>query len=67
MKRFFVKQSFGDFSVIDRNTQKRVAAYSEKSDAEKTAEGLNRIKKTENIDKIKAKLKTTKGYKHFLN
>ena len=67
MKRFFVKASYGHFSVIDRNTQKMVVAYSKKDLAEKTAEGLNKIKKPENVDRMKTKLKTPEGYRHYLN
>ena len=66
MKRFFVKSSFGHFNIMDRNTNKKVVGYSKKSDAKKTSDGLNRIRKSENITKMKAKLKTTKGYGHYL-
>lgn len=66
MKRFFVKSAFGHFNVMDRNNNKMVVGYSKKSDAEKTSDKLNRIRKAENITKMKAKLKTTKGYGYYL-
>lgn len=65
MKRFFVKSAFGHFNVMDGNNNKMVVGYSKKKYAEKTADGLNRIRKTENITKMKAKLKTT-GYGYYL-
>lgn len=64
--RFFVKPNFGHWSVIDKNDYKMVVGYSQKSDAELTAEGLNRIRKKENIDKMKQTLKTRAGYAHYL-
>ena len=66
MKRFFVKQNFGHFSVIDRKNNKMIVSYPKKIQAEKTANGLNRIRKAENITKMKAKLKTKKGYGYYL-
>jgi hypothetical protein len=65
-KRFYVKSNFGHWSVIDKNDKKMVVAYSKKSDAEMTANGLNRIRKKENITKMKKTLQTTKGYAHYL-
>jgi hypothetical protein len=66
MKRFYVKNAFGHFNVMDNNTGKMVVGYSKKTDAEKTSNGLNRIRKVENIAKMKTKLKTTKGYGNYL-
>jgi hypothetical protein len=66
MKRFYVKNAFGHFNVMDKNTGKMVVGYSKKTDAEKTSNGLNRIRKVENISKMKTKLKTTKGYGNYL-
>ncbi|WP_409029426.1 hypothetical protein [Gracilimonas sediminicola] len=65
-KRFYVKPVFGSWAVMDRNTNKRVVAYSRKRDAKKTSDGLNRIRKEKNIPVMKARLKTTDGYKHYL-
>lgn len=65
MKKFIVKPSFGHFNVIDVNTKKMIVGYKKKGDAEKTAEGLNRTK-TENVFQMVSKLKTTKGYGHYL-
>lgn len=65
-KRFYIKSNFGNWSVIDRDDNKMVVGYSSKSDAETTADGLNRIKTKENIVKMKATLKTMKGYGHYL-
>ena len=64
--RFFVKSNFGHWSVIDKTDNKMVVAYSKKSEAEITANGLNRIRKKENISKMKETLKTTKGYGHYV-
>jgi len=64
--RFFVKSNFGHWSVIDKNDNKMVVGYSKKSEAEITANGLNRIRKKENITKMKDFLKTNKGYGHYL-
>ena len=65
-KRFFVKPNFGHWSVIDRNDEKMVVGYSKITEAEITANGLNRIRKNENISKMKETLKTTEGYGHYL-
>jgi hypothetical protein len=64
--RFFVKSNFGNWSVIDKTDNKMVVGYSKKSDAEITADGLNRIRKKENISKMKQTLQTTKGYGHYI-
>ena len=66
MKRFFVKSAFGHFNIIDRNTNKIVVCYSKKSNADKTTNGLNRIRNAKNVTKMKAKLKTMKGYGYYL-
>jgi|TARA_R110000851_G_scaffold281736_1_gene435212 hypothetical protein len=66
MKRFYVRFAFGQFKVIDRETEKVVTSYSKKADAESTAKGLCRIRKVENITKMMGKLKTLKGYSHYL-
>ena len=51
---------------MNYKNRKKVVAYANKIDAEKTADGLNRIRKAENITKMKAKLKTVKGYRYYL-
>lgn len=66
IKRFWVKPNFGHWSVIDREDNKMVTGYYKKSNAEKTANGLNRIRKKENISKMKKRLKTTKGYGYYI-
>ena len=65
-KRFFVKPSFGHWSVIDRNDNKMVVGYFNKLDAEITANGLNRIRKEENFLKRKKFLQTIKGYGYYI-
>lgn len=64
--RFYIRFNFGHWSVIDRNDNKMVVGYSKKEDAENTANGLNKIKTDSKITKMKEKLKTLKGYSHFL-
>jgi uncharacterized protein YjlB len=64
-KRFFLKFSFGHWSVMDSNDLKMVAAYPKKEDADKTCAGLNRLRKIESIDNMKNYLKSTKGYGHY--
>jgi hypothetical protein len=65
VKRFWVKANFGNWSVIDRTDGKMVVGYGKKGDAEATADGLNRIRKAENISTMKQVLKK-KGYGHYL-
>jgi prophage tail gpP-like protein len=65
-KRFYVKANFGHWSVIDNTDGKMVVGYSKKTDAELTAKGLNRIRKKENISKMKSFLQSTKGYNHYI-
>lgn len=65
-KRFWVKSNYGHWSVMDKTDGKMVVGYSKKSDAEITADGLNRIRKKENISKMKQTLKTTNGYGHYI-
>ncbi len=65
MKRFYVKFQHGHHRVIDRTKNAFVTGYSQKIDADKTAKGLNILKKEESIqDRIKL-LKTTAGYGHY--
>lgn len=66
MLRFFVKYKFGHWSVIDRNNWKQIVGYSKKTDAESTADGLNKIKEEENILKMIKILQSLNGYNHFL-
>jgi len=65
-KRFSVKPSFGHWSVFDLNTNKKIVAYTKKEHAELTANGLNRLRKKENITKMMEYLKTKKGYGHYV-
>lgn len=65
-KRFFVKSNFGHWSVIDKNDSKMVVGYSNKTKAEITADGLNRIRKEDNVSKMKKHLQTTEGYGHYI-
>ena len=66
-KRFSIKFNYGNWQVIDKMDNKMVVAFSKKSDAEITSDGLNRIRKKENILNMKSNLKTTKGYSHFIS
>lgn len=65
MKRFYIKLQHGHHRVIDRTTNTFITGYSQKSDADKTAKGLNLLKKEETIlTRIKL-LKTTAGYGYY--
>jgi hypothetical protein len=64
---FYVKSNFGNFSVTDRRNNKMVVGYSKKEDAIITAKGLNDINDTNELSETISKLKTMKGYGHFLN
>tara|TARA_R110000823_G_scaffold4777_5_gene18947 strand:+ start:607 stop:819 length:213 start_codon:yes stop_codon:yes gene_type:complete len=66
LERFYIRFDYGGFQVIDRNTNKRIVGYSKKIYANKTAKGLNAIKKKENVSKMKMKLQTISGYNHFI-
>lgn len=65
MKRFYVKFHFGHFRVMDSETDKFIVGYSKKIHAQQTADGLNRIRKRENVDKMIEKLHTLDGYGHY--
>ncbi|MFT4735074.1 MAG: hypothetical protein ACI9QN_000565 [Arcticibacterium sp.] len=64
--RFFVKGNFGFWSVMDKNDNIKVIGYNIKSEAEITANGLNRLRKEESISKMKRTLQTIKGYGHYI-
>lgn len=64
--RFYVKSNFGHWSVMDRKTGKMVVGYAKKSDAQITADGLNRIRSAANISKMKTRLQTVKGYGYYI-
>ena len=66
LERFYTKFSYGNWQVIDRKTDKKIVGYSKSIDAKNTAKGLNRIRKKENITKMKRKLKTVYGYGYYL-
>ena len=66
VQRFYIKSNYGHWSVMDRATGKMVVGYSKKSGAEVTAAGLNRLKKPESISKMIEKLRTEKGYGHYI-
>ena len=63
---FYVKLSFGQHLVMDQEENKMVVGYSKKSEAEITANGLNRIRKKENVHKMKKTLQTLEGYGHYI-
>lgn len=65
MKRFYVKFQHGHHRVIDRTTNIFITGYSQKTDADKTAKGLNTLKKEESIQSRIKLLKTTAGYGHY--
>ena len=65
MKRFFVKQNFGHFKVVDNTTGKMVVGYHTKKGAELTADGLNKLKIESAIEKRIKSLKTIKGYGYY--
>jgi antirestriction protein len=67
LDNFYVKSNFGNFSVTDRRSNKMVVGYSKKEDAIITAKGLNDIDNSEELNETISKLKTMKGYGHFLN
>lgn len=64
---FYVKNNFGNFSVTDRRNNKMIVGYSKKEDANITAKGLNDINDSNELSETISKLKTMKGYGHFLN
>ena len=64
---FYVKSNFGNWAVTDRRNNKMVVGYSKKEDAIITAKGLNYIDNSEELNETISKLKTMKGYGHFLN
>jgi hypothetical protein len=66
LERFYIRFDFGNFQVIDRNTNKRIVGYSKSIYAKKTAKGLNAINKKENVSKMKIKLQTISGYNHYI-
>ena len=67
LDNFYVKSNFGNWAVTDRRNNKMVVGYSKKEDAIITAKGLNDIDNSEELNETISKLKTMKGYGHFLN
>jgi hypothetical protein len=64
-KRFWLKPNVGHWSVMDHTTGKKVVGYSKKGDAQATADGLNRIRTKDNLQKMIDHLQTLKGYGHY--
>ena len=58
--------SLGRIDYERANKRDWIVAYSTKSNAKLTAEGLSRIKKPENVEKMIKRLNTERGYDYYI-